>query len=50
MARSRTEKEQRAVRRDQLARIATLMADPVGRAYVYDLLSAVSRLPVLLYH
>jgi hypothetical protein len=40
MARSRTEKEQRAVRRDQLARIATLMADPVGRAYVYDLLSS----------
>jgi hypothetical protein len=40
MARTRTEKEQRAVRRDQLARIATLMADPVGRAYVYDLLSA----------
>jgi hypothetical protein len=40
MARSRTEKEQRAVRRDQLSRISALMGDPIGRGYVYDLLCA----------
>jgi hypothetical protein len=37
---SRREKEQRTIRRDQLTRIAALMADPIGRGYIYDLLSA----------
>jgi hypothetical protein len=40
MAKTRTEKEQRAVRRDQLSRISALMGDPIGRGYVYDLLCA----------
>lgn len=34
------QKEQRALRRDQLVRIAALMADPIGRAYIYDLLAS----------
>jgi hypothetical protein len=37
---SQRAKEQRTIRRDQLTRIAALMADPIGRGYIYDLLSA----------
>jgi hypothetical protein len=40
MAKTRTEKEQRSIRRDQLVRLGNLMLDPVGRGYVYDLLAS----------
>jgi hypothetical protein len=42
MARSQrdVERERRVRRRDQLALLARVMAEPVGREYLYDLLSS----------